>query len=107
MNTILNFLKLFFIAVVSAVILFSSYFFIFLGGDDSKLSFLGVTSPEAATVTTSAVLADQLNAYLEELKSVEIDTDFFQSPEFRGLENFKRGLPTLQAGRANPFEPIY
>ena len=99
------------IVVILIVVLFllAAYFFLFLKGDKSKLPnipFLWKISDTVEVTTSSAEEFAELQQHLSNLKSVNIDSDFFNSNVFESLKNFKEPLPELKQGRVNPFAPI-
>ncbi len=111
MNAVLNIFKTLFVAVIAFVVIFASYFFIVLGGDETKLFFSGV-SEEQAPVRNLTETERNLSKYLNELEDVELDVNFYLSTTsptsiaFDGLKDFKKEIPTLESGRKNPFEPV-
>lgn len=87
----------------------TAYFFLFLKGDKDKLpSFLPFVD-KTASITSEISSEEEINKlqqHLSELRKISIDSDFFDSPAFKSLKNFKKPLPELRQGRANPFAPI-
>lgn len=112
MNKALNILKILSVAIVAFVIIFASYFFILLKGDETKI--LSNNAPKEQEIQRSLTETDRkLSQYLTELANVELDVDFYLSTTnpvsiaFDELvKKFKREIPTLEAGRKNPFEPL-
>ena len=43
---------------------------------------------------------------LKVLKSVKLDTEFFNQNVFKGLADFSQELPLEERGRLNPFAPL-
>lgn len=43
---------------------------------------------------------------LKVLKSVKLDTNFFEQEVFKGLVDYSQELPFEEKGRLNPFRPI-
>ena len=83
----------------------------FVGG----VLWLGNTPPrqsEAALLQTSevnpdrAAIRDELFALLAALKTVQLDTSFFDDPKYRSLIDWSVALQPQPVGRHNPFLPI-
>ncbi len=113
MNTVLNILKTLFVVIITFVVIFASYFFIVLNGDDTRLSFRGISEGQVLSLQGKLTDAElELSEYLNELKDVKLDVNFYLSTTssvsiaFDNLESFKKGTPKLKSGRVNPFEPI-
>lgn len=110
MDQILNILRTLFVALIAFVIIFASYFFIVLDGDESKLSFGGSEDMGTASTLQSTVNLTEreidLNNYLKDLESVRLDVSFFESIAFKSLKGQREKLPALEAGRRYPFQPL-
>jgi hypothetical protein len=63
------------------------------------VSSLGASGPETST-------AKEIVKTLSLLKSVTIDSDFFNSASFKGLSDFSVQLIPEESGRDNPFAPL-
>ena len=110
MDLFSNILKNILVVIIVAILFCSAYFFVVLGGDDSKLPWRSEeTQGGSGGVDKNRKVEDivkNLERYLDDLDSVDINTDFFANPAFIRLEDFKQELPVLQQGRSNPFLPI-
>lgn len=59
-------------------------------------------------VTLSPAPPGPALAFVEKLKSINIDTSFFDDPQFLALEDSpKLSLEGLLKGRTNPFLPLF
>ena len=70
------------------------------------LPFIEKTTNTTNVASSSEQGINDLRQHLSNLKSINIDSDFFNSPAFKSLKNFKEPLPKLKQGRINPFAPI-
>ena len=109
MNVFISIIKRVVSIFIIIIFITTAYFFLFLKGDKEKLpSFLPFI--DKTTSMTSEISSEkeinELQQHLSELKKISIDADFFDSPVFKSLTNFKKPLPELQQGRENPFAPI-
>ena len=54
----------------------------------------------------SAVIRDELLALLAALKTVELDTSFFNDAKYRSLIDWSVDIKSQSVGRHNPFLPV-
>ena len=109
MNTVISIIKKIIVVFVVVVFLIAGYFFLFLKGNKNELPnlpFIEKTTSATSVTSSSEQGINDLRQHLSNLKSINIDSDFFSSPAFESLENSKEPLPKLKQGRTNPFAPI-
>lgn len=92
------------IAVVIIIAVLGFFLYRGFGGSQTDtLSTEGVVAPEGVDVT--AVGAD-IAILLEQLNSLKIDSEIFQSPVYQSLNDFTNDVPALPQGKKNPFAPL-
>lgn len=111
MNTFISIITRIVSIFIIIIFVITAYFFLFLKGDKDKLpSFLPFVDKTASTTNDMSSKGeneiDELQRYLSELDKININSDFFDSPAFKSLKDFKEPLPKLQQKRENPFAPI-
>lgn len=67
---------------------------------------------DSSTISAGDVVASQADAEtreflqrLQDLRTVDLDTDVLRDPRFKTLVDFSTDIVTVPVGRANPFEP--
>lgn len=68
---------------------------------DSSLT----STPGSGTETGSSVGSNVLSL-LAEIKGLNIDTTFFQTPVYESLTDFSVTIPSEPVGKSNPFLPL-
>ncbi len=109
MNILISIIKKVTVVFVVVLFLIAGYFFLFLKGNKNELPnlpFIEKTTSATNTASSSEQGINDLRQHLSDLESINIDSDFFNSPAFESLENSKKILPKLKQGRTNPFAPI-
>jgi len=97
------------IVAIIAVVLAALIYFYYLGKKPVNNQLLvsdinaGLLSGEELNISESG--KDLLKS-LKILKSVKLDTSFFDQDAFKGLIDFSKDLPFEESGRSNPFSPI-
>lgn len=88
------------IFLVAVVVLFSLYNFFLAGeGDDGPL----LTSEG---LDGSSLAGREILTFLLEIRSIELDQDFFNSKSFNTLIDFSQEIEPQPVGRPNPFAPV-
>ncbi len=87
------------IVIVVAAIVFAYFFFV--KKDDTKRVTTAPTTQEQRDPESEKALS-----LLNELQSIDIDTEFFSSAGFKSLKDFGRKMPPQEKGRSNPFAPL-
>ncbi|MFA4890519.1 MAG: hypothetical protein WC587_02730 [Candidatus Paceibacterota bacterium] len=99
------------IAVLVILVIFFIYSLFFSGNNkkENNLSVSNNVTQTAATVktdTNSFAEGQEVLDMLGSLKSLKIDTDFFNDKTFKSLVDFSIEITPQPAGRSNPFSPI-
>jgi hypothetical protein len=68
---------------------------------DSSLT-LTTTSSDG----TSGIIGSNVLSLLSEIKGLNIDTSFFQTPVYESLTDFSVTIPAEPVGKSNPFTPL-
>lgn len=96
-------------AVLIILIIFFVYS-VFFSGDNKKENNLSVsnnaTQTGATAKTDSFAEGQEILDMLSSLKSVKMDTSFFNDKTFKSLVDFSVEIAPQPAGRSNPFSPI-
>jgi len=101
-------LKILIAALVILIIFFIySVFFSGSGKQQNNLSASNNAAPAAtAAKTNSFAEGQEILDMLSSLKSVKMDTEFFNDKTFKSLVDFSVETAPQPAGRSNPFSPI-
>ena len=70
-----------------------------------------VSSDSSLTLTTTTSggngeVGSDVLSLLSEIKGLNIDTSFFQTPVYESLTDFSVTIPSEPVGKSNPFEPL-
>jgi hypothetical protein len=69
-----------------------------------------VSSDSSLTLTTTSggggSVGSDVLSLLSEIKSLNIDTSFFQTPVYESLTDFSVTIPSEPVGKSNPFLPL-
>jgi hypothetical protein len=71
-----------------------------------------VSSDSSLTLTTVGAssggsVGSNVLSLLSEIKGLNIDTSFFQTPVYESLTDFSVTIPSEPVGKSNPFTPLY
>ena len=91
------------IGVVIVVVLFGGWYFYSKGSSSASTSQLISSSPN--NTAQGAVGADVLSI-LNNVSSINIDANFFQTPAYQSLVDYSIAVPPQPVGRNNPFAPV-
>ena len=72
------------------------------GGSDQTDTSLVVVASDPVEL----IIGREMLAALDEMKAVQLDTTFFDSPVYKSLEDFTVQIPKQPIGRRDPFAPI-
>ena len=101
-------LKILIAALVILIIFF--VYSVFFSGSATKENSLSVSNGAAKTASAPKAASpeegQEILDMLDSLKSVKMDTDFFNGKVFKGLVDFSVETAPQPAGRFNPFSPI-
>lgn len=89
------------LAIILGLILFVAGFFLIGGGEEEPAT----TVTDAVQTDTSIIGADALRN-ISKIKSLKLDDNFFDNPNFIGLEDRVQDVVTESVGRTNPFSEI-
>jgi hypothetical protein len=90
------------IIIIAVVVIAGLVYFYFMGGsgstDDAALQT--EQNPEVE------IAAGRVLSLLNQIRSLQIDTDLFNNAAYRTLRDYSVAIPPQNVGRLNPFAPI-
>jgi flagellar basal body-associated protein FliL len=102
-------LKILIIVLIIFIIIFA--YSLFSRGKGAKIDKNVVSAPKDAKTAQqeTAQLSEgaEMIKILNQLKSIKLDTDFFENQIFKSLNDSSKELMTEAKGRSNPFAPLF
>src|ERR1039458_6209532 len=91
------------IGVILVVVLAGVWYFYSKGSSSPSTSQLVSTTPNG---TAGASVGANVLTILNNVSSINIDTNFFSAPAFQSLVDYSIMVPPQAVGRNNPFAPV-
>jgi hypothetical protein len=93
---------LYLIIIIAPVIILGAVYFYSKGGTVPA----GVSSLISAPSMEASTIGNETLSLLNQVKSINIDSKFFQDGIFLSLVDITQPIPTVPVFRANPFAPV-
>ncbi len=88
--------------IIVVVLIAGAVYFFFMGNQTpSDVGTLAVQNNPEIQASAARVLT-----LLNQVRSLKIDTDLFESQEYKTLRDYSVPIPPLEVGRLNPFAPL-
>lgn len=85
--------------VIAVLVIFAGWYF--LGRSNQPEASVNVTQDPV-----EAIIGRDLLSSLDKMKSVKLDTSFFNDPVYKSLQDTSVQVPKQPIGRRDPFAPI-
>ncbi len=98
------------ITILIILIIIFAYSLIFRGKDvktDKNIASAPFKDTETTQQTAQLSEGFEMIKILNQLKSIKLDTDFFENQIFKSLNDSSKELITEAKGRTNPFAPLF
>lgn len=98
--------KILLIVLAALVLLFAYAMYSSRGGNGEGTASAGAGNALSKSANPTFSEKEDLLKVLMSLKSIKLDTGFFDNKVFQSLVDFSVELPPEESGRPNPFSPL-